>query len=73
MSKPENAVGKKSVGQQLKDIMIKETPRETAAVWVTLAYLLFQLYGRCRAGQDCAQDRRRYLGSESGRRINGFL
>ena len=44
MSKPENAVGKKSVGQQLKDIMIKETPRETAAVWVTLAYLLFQLY-----------------------------
>lgn len=28
----------------LKAVLIKETIRETAAVWITLAYLLFQLY-----------------------------
>ncbi|MBQ2896099.1 MAG: TRAP transporter fused permease subunit [Oscillospiraceae bacterium] len=39
-----NTLEKKSVGQQLREIFIKETPRATAAVWVTLAYLLFQLY-----------------------------
>lgn len=44
MSTPEKSLEKKSVGQQVKDILIKENPRATAAVWVTLAYLLFQLY-----------------------------
>ncbi len=44
MSTPEKTLGKKSVGQQLREILIKENPRATAAVWVTLAYLIFQLY-----------------------------
>ena len=39
-----NTLEKKSVGQQIKETLIKDTPRATAAVWVTLAYLLFQLY-----------------------------
>ena len=39
-----NTLEKKSVGQQIKEVLIKENPRATAAVWVTLAYLLFQLY-----------------------------
>jgi len=30
--------------QKLKAVFVKDTIRETAAVWVTLAYLLFQLY-----------------------------
>ena len=30
--------------QALKDLFIRDTIRETAAVWVTLAYLLFQIY-----------------------------
>lgn len=30
--------------QALKDLFIRDTVRETAAVWVTLAYLLFQIY-----------------------------
>lgn len=44
MSTPETSLVKKSVGQQIKETLIKENPRATAAVWVTLAYLLFQLY-----------------------------
>ena len=44
MSTPENSLQKKSVGQQIKETLIKDNPRATAAVWVTLAYLLFQLY-----------------------------
>ena len=39
-----NTLEKKSVGQQIKETLIKDNPRATAAVWVTLAYLLFQLY-----------------------------
>lgn len=38
------AVDKKSIKQQIKEIFIKDTPRATAAVWVTLLYLCFQLY-----------------------------
>ena len=44
MSTSETSLGKKSVGQQIKETLIKDNPRATAAVWVTLAYLLFQLY-----------------------------
>ena len=44
MSTPETSLVKKSVGQQIKETLIKDNPRATAAVWVTLAYLLFQLY-----------------------------
>lgn len=44
MTTPENSLVKKSVGQQIKETLIKDNPRATAAVWVTLAYLLFQLY-----------------------------
>jgi TRAP transporter 4TM/12TM fusion protein len=35
---------KKSVKEQIKETLIKATPRETAGVWVTLFYLCFQLY-----------------------------
>ncbi len=30
--------------QALKDLFLRDTIRETAAVWVTLAYLIFQIY-----------------------------
>ncbi len=44
MSTPETSLEKKSIGQQIRETLIKENPRATAAVWVTLAYLLFQIY-----------------------------
>ena len=44
MSAPEKTLEKKSAMEQIKETLIKDTPRQTAAVWVTLAYLLFQLY-----------------------------
>lgn len=40
----ENAKIKKSFSESLKETLIRATPRETAGVWVTIFYLLFQLY-----------------------------
>ena len=37
-------LNKKSIGQQLKETFIKDTPKATLAVFLTCAYLLFQLY-----------------------------
>ncbi|MCQ4864642.1 TRAP transporter permease [Pseudoflavonifractor phocaeensis] len=44
MSIPNGTLAKKSVGQQIKETLIKDNPRSTVAVWVTLLYLCFQLY-----------------------------
>lgn len=39
-----NPTEKKSVGARLKQLFMRESPRETAATWVTICYLLFQVY-----------------------------
>ncbi|MGE4276665.1 MAG: TRAP transporter permease [Lawsonibacter sp.] len=44
MNNPAKTHDKKSVGQQLREIFIREDIRATAAVFVTLLYLCFQLY-----------------------------
>ena len=40
----ETSFEKQSLGAQIRSTLIRPTVRETAAVWATLAYLLFQLY-----------------------------
>ena len=40
----ETAFEKQSLKTQIRNTLIRPSARETAAVWATLAYLLFQLY-----------------------------
>ena len=39
-------LNKKSIGQQLKETFIKDTPKATLAVFLTCAYLLFHFLCR---------------------------
>ena len=40
----DSSLEKPSLGKQIRDTLIRSSARETAAVWATLIYMLFQLF-----------------------------